>query len=41
VNIGGDYYGATPEKVADEFDKKLRRASLTAQLGKVGIYWLI
>jgi hypothetical protein len=37
VNIGGDYYGATPEKVADEFDKKLRRASLTAQLGKVGI----
>lgn len=37
VTIEGDYYGATPEKVVDEFDKKLRRASLVAQLGKVGI----
>lgn len=37
VSIGGDYYGATPEKVANEFDKKLKRASLVAQLGKVGI----
>jgi hypothetical protein len=37
VSIAGDYYGATPEKVADEFDKKLKRASLVAQLGKVGI----
>jgi len=36
VNIEGDYYGATPEKVADEFDKKARRANLVAQIGKVG-----
>lgn len=35
VNIEGDYYGATPERVADEFDTKLRRANLVAQLGKV------
>jgi hypothetical protein len=36
VHIDGDYYGATPEKVAAEFDTKLRRANLVAQLGKVG-----
>lgn len=35
VHIDGDYYGATPERVADEFDKKLRRANLAAQLSKV------
>jgi hypothetical protein len=37
VTIEGDYYGATPEKVANEFDKKLRRGSLVAQMGKIGI----
>jgi hypothetical protein len=37
VNIEGDYYGATPEKVANEFDRKLRRGSLVAQMGKIGI----
>jgi hypothetical protein len=37
VTIEGDYYGATPEKVANDFDKKLRRANLVAQLGKVGV----
>jgi len=37
IEIQGDYYGATPEKVANEFDKKLRRAGLVAQLGKVGV----
>lgn len=36
VNIEGDYYGATPERVADEFDKKTRRANLAAQIAKVG-----
>lgn len=36
VNIEGDYYGATPEKVAAEFETKTRRANLVAQLGKVG-----
>ena len=28
VHIEGDYYGATPEKVADEFDKKIQRANV-------------
>lgn len=37
VHIDGDYYGATPEEVANEFDKKLRRSSLASQIGKVGI----
>ena len=36
VNIEGDYYGATPEKVANEFEKKTRRANLAAQISKVG-----
>ena len=36
VNIEGDYYGATPEAVADEFDKKARRANLVSQISKVG-----
>ena len=36
VNIEGDYYGATPERVAEDFDKKARRANLVAQIGKVG-----
>lgn len=37
VNIEGDYYGATPEKVANEFDKKVRRSNLATQIGKIGI----
>jgi hypothetical protein len=37
VEIKGDYYGATPEKVANEFDKKTRRASLAHQISKVGV----
>lgn len=37
VNIEGDYYGATPEKVANEFDKKIRRTNLATQIGKIGI----
>jgi hypothetical protein len=35
VTIEGDYYGATPEKVVDDFDKRMRRANLAAQLTKV------
>jgi hypothetical protein len=37
VNIEGDYYGATPEKVASDFDKKIRRNNLASQIGKIGI----
>jgi len=37
VTIEGDYYGATPEKVAREFDTKLRRNQLASQIGKIGI----
>lgn len=37
VNIEGDYYGATPEAVANDFDKKLRRNALASQVGKIGI----
>ena len=36
VEIQGDYYGATPERVAADFDKKVRRANLVAQISKVG-----
>ena len=35
VTIEGDYYGATPEQVADEFDKKVRRANTVHQITKV------
>ena len=37
VNIEGDYYGATPEKVAKDFDTKVRRNALANQIGKIGI----
>jgi class 3 adenylate cyclase len=37
VTIEGDYYGATPEQVAKEFDTKLRRNGLASQIGKIGI----
>jgi hypothetical protein len=37
VNIEGDYYGATPEKVSKDFDTRLRRNGLANQIGKIGI----
>lgn len=36
VNIEGDYYGATPERVAQDFDNKTRRAALAVSLRSVG-----
>lgn len=32
VNIEGDYYGATPAEVAEDFDKKIRRANTVYKL---------
>lgn len=32
VNIEGDYYGATPEEVSEDFDKKIRRANTVYKL---------
>ena len=37
VHIEGDYYGATPEAVSADFDKRIRRANTIHKLGMTGV----